>query len=216
MTRKARLDLLKISEMATKADVLVSTIRYYTDIGLIRAAMTTEGGHRLYEEAPTMERLNVIKRLVAKGLTLPEIQNKIEQEILIKKILVVDDEPDIIEFIEDLLKDNIPHKLESATDGFTAGQKIHMFLPDLVVLDLLLPGVDGFQVCRMIRNNPETKNSKILAVTGYDSADIRDKILQSGADDYLGKPLEYQSTLNKMASLLGVKVKNIAPDARAA
>src|SRR4029077_18576309 len=104
MTRKAREDLLKISEMAQKADVLVSTIRYYTDIGLLKTAMTTEGGHRLYDEAPTMERLAVIKRMVAKGLTLPEIQVKIEQEISTKKVLVVDDEPEIVEFIKDLLQ----------------------------------------------------------------------------------------------------------------
>lgn len=207
MTRKSRQDLLKISEMAQKADVLVSTIRYYTDIGLLKAAMTTEGGHRLYEEAPTLERLNKIKKMVAKGLTLPEIQSQIEQEVSTKKILVVDDEPEIVEFIRDLLKDTIPHQFEAVSDGFSAGRLVHVFSPDLVILDLLLPGVDGFQVCKMIRDDAETKNTKILAVTGYDSAEIRNKIIGSGADDYLGKPLEYQQTLDKICGLLGVKVK---------
>lgn len=207
MTRKNREDLLKISEMAQKADVLVSTIRYYTDIGLLKAAMTTEGGHRLYEEAPTMERLVKIKKMVAKGLTLPEIQSQIEQEVTTKKILVVDDEPEIVEFIKDLLKDSIPHQFEAVSDGFSAGRLVHTFAPDLVILDLLLPGVDGFQVCKAIREDPETKGTKILAVTGYDSAEIRNKIIDSGADDYLGKPLEYQQTLDKIAHLLGVKAK---------
>jgi CheY-like chemotaxis protein len=210
MTRKTRQDLLKISEMAQKADVLVSTIRYYTDIGLLKAAMTTEGGHRLYEEAPTMERLTKIKKMVAKGLTLPEIQSQIEQEVTTKKILVVDDEPEIVEFIKDLLKDAIPHQFEAVSDGFSAGRLVHVFAPDLVILDLLLPGVDGFQVCRSIREDPETKGTKILAVTGYDSAEIRNKIIDSGADDYLGKPLEYQQTLDKISHLLGVKAKGPA------
>ncbi len=205
MARKNRQDLLKISEMAQKADVLVSTIRYYTDIGLLKAAMTTEGGHRLYEENPTMERLGKIKKMVAKGLTLPEIQSQIEQEISTKKILVVDDEPDVVDFIRDLLADTVPNQFESATDGFSAGHLVHTFAPDLVILDLLLPGVDGFQVCKMIRQDPETKNTKILAVTGYDSAEIRKKIIDSGADDYLGKPLEYSQTLEKICKLLGVK-----------
>jgi CheY-like chemotaxis protein len=207
MTRKSREDLLKISEMAEKADVLVSTIRYYTDIGLLKAAMTTEGGHRLYEEAPTMERLLRIKKMVAKGLTLPEIQAQIDQEMNTKKILVVDDEPEIVDFIKDLLKDAIPHQFESVSDGFSAGRLVHTFSPDLVILDLLLPGVDGFQVCKSIREDPETKNAKILAVTGYDSPDIRKKIIESGADDYLGKPLDYHQTLEKICSLLGVKPK---------
>src|SRR5882724_4917178 len=183
MTRKSRQDLLKISEMAQKADVLVSTIRYYTDIGLLKAAMTTEGGHRLYEEAPTMDRLNKIKKMVAKGMTLPEIQTHIDEEMSTKKILVVDDEPEIVDFIKDLLAGTIPHKLESASDGFIAGKLVHQFGPDLVILDLLLPGVDGFQVCKSIREDPDSKNVKILAVTGYDSPEIRTKILDSGADD---------------------------------
>jgi CheY-like chemotaxis protein len=207
MTRKTRQDLLKISEMAQKADVLVSTIRYYTDIGLLKAAMTTEGGHRLYEEVPTMDRLGKIKKMVAKGLTLPEIQAQIEQEIATKKILVVDDESEVVDFIRDVVADTIPSQFESASDGFTAGRLIHSFAPDLVILDLLLPGVDGFQVCKMIRQDPETKGAKILAVTGYDSPEIRNKIIDSGADDYLGKPLEYNPTLDKICKLLGVKPK---------
>ena len=120
MTRKPRQDLLKISEMAQKAEVLVSTIRYYTDIGLLKAAMTTEGGHRLYEETPTLDRLNKIKKMVSKGMTLPEIQTHIDQEMATKKILVVDDEPEIVDFIKELLVDTVPHQFEAATDGFSA------------------------------------------------------------------------------------------------
>jgi CheY-like chemotaxis protein len=210
MARKSRQNLLKISEMAQKADVLVSTIRYYTDIGLLKAAMTTEGGHRLYEEAPTMDRLSKIKRMVAKGMTLPDIQTHLEKELLTKKILVVDDEPEIFEFIKDLLADVFPHELESAADGFEAGRAVHTFGPDLVILDLLLPGVDGFQVCKKIREDEETKHTKILAVTGYDSEEIRKKILDSGANDYLGKPLDYHQTLEKIGKLLGVQIKGPA------
>jgi len=207
MSRKPRQDLLKISEMAQKADVLVSTIRYYTDIGLLKAAMTTDGGHRLYEEAPTLDRLIKIKKMVGKGMTLPEIQSQIEREVATKKVLVVDDEPEIVDFIRELLTDLVPHQFEVATDGFTAGRLVHVFSPDLVILDLLLPGVDGFQVCRMIREDAETSATKILAMTGYDSAEIRDKIISSGADDYLGKPLDYHQTLEKVTKLLGIKPK---------
>lgn len=208
MTRKLNKNLLKISEMAKKADVLVSTIRYYTDINLLKAAKTTEGGHRLYEEGPTMDRLGKIKQMVAKGMTLPEIQSQLESVLATKKILVVDDEPEIADFIKDLMADTIPHQIEVANDGFSAGRAVHTFAPDLVILDLLLPGVDGFQVCKMIRDDEETKGAKILAVTGYDSEDIKTKILESGADDYLGKPLDYNQTLEKIGNLLGVQIKS--------
>jgi two-component system alkaline phosphatase synthesis response regulator PhoP len=141
-------------------------------------------------------------------LAPPEIQSHIDEEMATKKILVVDDEPEIVEFIKDLLTDNVPHQFESASDGFSAGRLIQTFSPDLVILDLLLPGVDGFQVCKMIRNDNETKGAKILAITGYDSMDVKTKIIDSGADDYLGKPLEMQPTLDKICTLLGVKPKN--------
>ena len=101
----------------------------------------------------------------------------------------------------------MPHQFESAPDGFSAGRLVHVFAPDLVILDLLLPGVDGFQVCKMIRQDAETKSTKILAVTGYDSPEIRSKIIDSGADDYLGKPLEYAQTLEKICKLLSVTPK---------
>ena len=76
-----------------------------------------------------MDRLGKIKKMVAKGLTLPEIQVQIEQEMATKKILVVDDEPEIVDFIRDLLADTIPHRFETAIDGFSAGRLVQTFAP---------------------------------------------------------------------------------------
>jgi len=81
MTRRARLanGLLKIGEMAREAGVLASTIRYYTDIGLLRVVASTQGGYRLYDREDTMERINTIKTINGRKWTLAEIREELEK-----------------------------------------------------------------------------------------------------------------------------------------
>jgi len=81
MTRRMRLanGLLKIGEMAREAGVLVSTIRYYTDIGLLRVVASTQGGYRLYDRDDTLERINTIKTINGRKWTLVEIREELEK-----------------------------------------------------------------------------------------------------------------------------------------
>lgn len=202
--KEERVGLLKIGDMAEQAGLLASTIRYYTDMGLLKVAIVTEGGHRFYEPKETMERLQKIKRLMSKGLTLTDIQAQLEDHLAKKKILVVDDEPAVVDFIQDLLKGRFPQEVQVARDGFAAGKLVSTFEPDLVVLDLMLPGVDGFEVCKQIRSDPALASTKVIVVTGYDTPEIRNKVQAVGVDDYLAKPLEVERTLEKICGLLHV------------
>jgi len=83
MTRRIGLanGLLKIGEMAREAGVLVSTIRYYTDMGLVRVVANTQGGYRLYDRQETLERINTIKSVNGRRWTLAEIKQEIEKHI---------------------------------------------------------------------------------------------------------------------------------------
>ncbi|MEE4357908.1 MAG: response regulator [Desulfococcaceae bacterium] len=103
-----------------------------------------------------------------------------------KKILIVDDDPKFVKFLKIRLERYHLH-VETTGDGFEAGMKILQLRPDLVVLDLFMPGIDGFDVCRKIRKNSELKNTRVLAVTGFDTPENRRQILETGADDYLSK-----------------------------
>jgi len=208
MSKESKAGLLKIGEMAEKAGLLPSTIRYYTDMGLLKVALISEGGHRFYRAEETLDRLQKIKRLLSKGLTLTDVQSQLEHFLAKKKIAVVDDEPSIPEFIRDLLEGRFPHELQIAADGFSAGKLIQAFEPDLVILDLMLPGIDGFQVCKQIRTDPTTSSTKILVITGYDTPEIRERVRNVGADDYMPKPLDLELTLDKICNLLKIeKVK---------
>jgi len=127
------------------------------------------------------------------------------------KVLVVEDDPDVRDFeiqaIEILKTRSVEIKVDIATDGFTAGKKFMEFKPNVVVLDLMLPGLNGFEICEMIKKNKETNFIKILAVTGYDTKENREKILQTGADDYLAKPFTLRDFQEKLCALLKIEEK---------
>ena len=114
------------------------------------------------------------------------------------KILVVDDEVDIVDFIDDYLTGE-GYKVIKAYDGVEALDKMRQNLPDLVVLDIMLPGLDGFEVCKQIRTESTVP---ILMVTAKDS-DV-DKIvgLEIGADDYIPKPFNPRELVARVKAIL--------------
>ena len=107
------------------------------------------------------------------------------------KVLIVDDEELITQSIKAFLESRYPtFYINIASDGFEAGRLITKIIPDIVILDLFLPGVNGFQLCRKIKSDENTKNIKIIAITGYPTEENVAKIKECGADAVLGKPFE--------------------------
>ena len=118
-----------------------------------------------------------------------------------KKILIVDDDPGVQKLLVRMLSIN-GFRAEVASDGFEAGVKTVQFKPDLMVLDLYMPGMDGFEVCKQIKENSKTSHIKILALTGYDTKENKDRIFEVGADGYLVKPVERKTLLQNIDDLL--------------
>jgi len=124
-----------------------------------------------------------------------------------KKVLIVDDDPQIQELLTEMLSAH-QYETEVASDGFEAGVKVIEFKPGLITLDLIMPGMDGFDVCKRIKQNSSTSQIKILAITGYDTRDNREKIMKAGADDYLAKPVVMDILLQKVDKLLNSEEKS--------
>jgi two-component system alkaline phosphatase synthesis response regulator PhoP len=117
------------------------------------------------------------------------------------KILIIDDEADIRDIISyNLIKEG--YEVDSAENGLTGIKKISEFKPDLVILDMMMPGMDGVEVCHIIRN--ETKNNHVivcfLSARNEDYSQVAG--LESGADDYLAKPVSPRVLISKVKSLL--------------
>ena len=122
-----------------------------------------------------------------------------------KKILIVDDDAEIVELITDILVRDGRFDIESASSGYDAGIATQQFRPDLILLDYMLPDVNGNVVCRTIRKNPEFENIKIIIVSGVVKQDQIDQLLKSGAEDFIKKPFNILELTDKIVTVLQMK-----------
>lgn len=167
-----------------------AAVRLWAEKGEIKA-LTTPGGHRRFLPSE-VERFST-----ERGLT------PISKEELKLSVLIVDDDIQFTNYLNKLL--NIFDEkvdVDVANDGFGAGLKIREREPDVVLLDLMMPGLDGFTVCQRIKSNSITSDIRVIAMTGYPSAENVEKILLAGAEVCLPKPVDKDELLQ----LLGLNV----------
>jgi len=120
------------------------------------------------------------------------------------RILVVDDTPVNVRLLSDLLTAK-RYVVATAASGPEALEKIDREAPDLVLLDVMMPGMTGYDVCRKLRENPDTSLLPVVMVTALDPAQERVKGLEAGADDFLTKPINQLELLARVRSLLRIK-----------
>jgi len=118
-----------------------------------------------------------------------------------KKILIVDDNPDLIYLLQRLVQ-LVGFDFIVATNGKQAVDIATAQLPDLITLDIMLPGMDGLEAARLIRQNPKTHSIPILALTAKASFEDREECLQSGCDDYISKPFAATELVSRIEKLL--------------
>ena len=122
-----------------------------------------------------------------------------------KKILIVDDDAEIIELLVDVLVRDGRFELKTASSGYEAGMSTQQFRPDLILLDYMLPDINGNVVCQIIRKNPEFENTKIIIISGVVKQDEIDQLLKAGAEDFIKKPFNIVELTNKVTAVLQMK-----------
>ncbi|CAN5841700.1 response regulator [soil metagenome] len=133
-----------------------------------------------------------------------DIPTDVLEALATRRVLVVDDDPAVIELFQDLLGNDGRWTVRSALTGYDAGMLTESFRPHVMILDYMLPDINGNLVCQRIRANPELADIKILVVSGVVNQTEVDAILKAGADDFLKKPFDVKTMLQKIHALAGV------------
>ena len=184
-------DVLTTFEAAKLCRVSYNTIKNWIKRDLL-PAYRTAGGHLRIKG----DDLRVFCR--EQGIPLDE-----KAEPARRKVLVVDDEESIREAIKESLQ-NFPEKLDiyTASDGFEAGSIMESVKPDVVILDLVMPGMDGFKVCQSIRRSPALSHVRIMVLTGFGSERNVERVTDLGADVCISKPIDRTTLFDSITNLL--------------
>ena len=184
-------------EVSRFLKVDLTTVINWCDQGKLKA-YKTPGGHRRVDPKDFLYFLKEY-RMPVPGEFEREMQGGL-------RIVIVDDEKEIRRVVVKALQKHLPQaKFFEARDGFEAGMLILDQVPGLVILDLMLPGVDGFKVCANIRSDARFRNTKVLAITGQNTDQNKSRILEAGADDFLAKPFDVKALMEKVSKLLKLK-----------
>jgi excisionase family DNA binding protein len=187
------MEILTLYQAAKHCGVSPKTMSQWIEEGRIEAFRTVEGHRRI-------RRKDLYGLLRRQGIPIP---NAADEETDMRRILVIDDDRLIVETIVASLEEE-PHNYEilSASDGFEAGLQVKQFKPDLLILDIMMPDVDGHEVCRQVKQDPETSHTKIIVLSAYLDEENYEKMKQCGADACFSKPLPLRSLKKEIARML--------------
>ena len=179
---------LTTGEVASRCQVSVGTVKNWIEAGQLEAFRTP--GRHFRIRASALRRFQTAFGFAAEPDEGP-------------KILVVDDQRDFVDLALATLKELLPDaRLEGACGGYEALLRIGSFQPHLLVLDLRMPGLDGFEVCRRVKETPESKGTKIVAMTGFVDDQAESAALACGADAFVSKRAGLVALGRQIKSLL--------------
>jgi excisionase family DNA binding protein len=175
------------NEVAELLMVNPVTVRQWAARGLLRA-VKTPGGHRRFL-------LSDVEEFARSRGAEPGLRPNGRPG----RVLVVDDDPEFgLYLVELIAMRDADVQTELARDGFEAGVKTEAFRPHAIVLDIRMPGIDGFEVCKLLRTRASLDHVRIVAVTAHHTPEIAARMLAAGADACLSKPVDPESLLREL------------------
>ncbi|MCZ6634589.1 MAG: response regulator [bacterium] len=190
-------NLIGIEEVAEIFEKSVESIRKYKNYGILKVADKI-GNKDLFDRQDAIQKKQIVKELqVQDGLSLSQIAIRLEQTSDIQaegpeKILIVEDEEATREAWAEFFE-NAGYQIAQAGDGQEALEVARWERPDIILLDLRLPKLDGYQVCQRLKSDPITSGTPIIMITAFltgSSDTVRG--IEYGADDYLNKPVDLE------------------------
>ena len=176
-------------DIAEFCDVYPSSVGHWINGGKLRAHQTAGGHHRVTRE----DLIDFLHRL---KIRLPD------ELVARRRILVVDDDAEVAKVISRAFSRHSEYELETCGDGINALIRIGQQPPDLVILDIVIPKMDGIQVCRVLKSQPQTSGIKILAVSGKRLPFSEKKLVDIKIDGFFRKPLDLNELVARASDLL--------------
>jgi excisionase family DNA binding protein len=187
--------ILTISQASQLCGVSMRTIINWVEAGHIKSYKTVGGHRRIQKE-------DLYKFMSDHDIPLPPE----ERCDVRKRILVIDDDKIIVKtLVMALEEDEHGYEVISAADGFEAGLQLAYFKPDLVILDIMMPDINGYEVCKRIKLNNETKSIKVIVLSAYLDAESYARMKGYGADLCFAKPLLLPDLKKEVTKLLGIE-----------
>ena len=187
-------DIFTVFQASKYCSVSPKTIINWIEAGHIDAYKTV-GGHR------RIKKLDLEEFMRKQGIPVPEVETDGGR----KRILIVDDDPIIVEtIVQALEEEEYNYEVISASDGFEAGLQVNHFKPHLLILDIMMPDIKGYEVCRRIKSDEETKDTKIIVLSAYLDEEKFKKMKEHGADICFSKPLPLPQLKEEVAKMLGL------------
>ena len=122
-----------------------------------------------------------------------------------RKVLIVDDDEELVELISDVLERDGRFEIRVANNGFDAGMVVKEYRPDLVVLDIMLPDINGKEVCQRIRADSNLEEVRVICISGMVEEDKVGELMAAGANDFMHKPFEVEKLIERMCRLLDIE-----------
>lgn len=184
---------LTTRQAAARIGVTINAIKAWIREQRLPALRTPGGHHRIAEVD-----LAAFQARLAEGSTAEPATRA--------RVLIADDDKALAAALREALAVALPDALiQIASDGYEALVQVGAFRPDVLVLDIRMPRLDGFEVCRRLKSGRDTERMGILAVTAYPTAEVRQDILDCGADAFLAKPIDVEEFRSGVRALLSAK-----------
>jgi DNA-binding response OmpR family regulator len=126
-----------------------------------------------------------------------------------RKALIVDDDPELVELITDALEADGRFEVRTANNGFDAGMMVREYHPDVIVLDVMLPDINGKEVCQRVRSDSALDDVRIICISGMVEQDKIQDLKSAGANHFLQKPFEVEILIDTICKLLDIQQANV-------
>ena len=197
-----RIRIFSALEVANLCGVVNQTAINWIRNSYLKAFTTPGGQYRVYAE-------DLIEFLQGRGMRVPaELAESSRTDLDWNVLAVVDDDRPLNDLVKRFFeKAKSPFVIYQAYDGFEAGHILTERRPGFVILDVDLPGHDGYQICHRIKNDPNFGKPFVIAITGMDEDDTRERMLSAGADAFMPKPLDFDA-LSGLVETMAMKVRD--------